>query len=224
MKRYGIIGGTFDPIHYAHLYIAYEAQKQLNLDRVIFMPAGKQPLKTEKRVTDSNLRYEMVKMAIEEFEEFSISSYEIEKEGLSFTYETLEYFKQNNIEDIIKIDEKHSELKINRTEDKELFFITGADCLMYIEKWEKVYKIFSLCTLVVFVRGGLDKEKLIEQKSKIEKKYNAKIIILDLKELEISSTDIRNRVNENKRIDFFVPPNVIKFINENKLYTNKTTS
>lgn len=79
MKRYGIIGGTFDPIHYAHLYIAYEAQKQLNLDKVIFMPAGKQPLKTENKVTDSNLRYEMAKMAIEEFDEFSISSYEIEK-------------------------------------------------------------------------------------------------------------------------------------------------
>ena len=61
MKRYGIIGGTFDPIHNAHLYIAYEAKEQLNLDEVIFMPAGKQPLKAENIVTDSKLRYEMVK-------------------------------------------------------------------------------------------------------------------------------------------------------------------
>lgn len=221
MKRYGIIGGTFDPIHYAHLYIAYEAQKQLNLDKVIFMPAGKQPLKAKNKVTDANYRYEMVEMAIEEFEEFSISSYEIEKEGLSFTYETLEYFKKNTIEHIIKGDKKYSELESNKTEDKELFFITGADCLMYIEKWKQVSKIFSLCTLVVFVRGGFNKEKLIEQKTRIEKKYSCKIIILDLKALEISSTDIRNRVKEDKRIDFFVPPKVVKFIYENKLYTNK---
>lgn len=218
MKRYGIIGGTFDPIHYAHLYIAYEAQKQLNLDKVIFMPAGKQPLKTENKVTDSNLRYEMAKMAIEEFDEFSISSYEIEKEGLSFTYETLEYIKENTIENIIQDHKKLSKSKNNKTENKELFFITGADCLMSIEKWRGVSEIFSLCTLVVFVRGGFNKEKLIEQKSRIEEKYNGRIIVLDLKELEISSTDIRNRVMENKRIDFFVPPKVVKFIYENKLY------
>lgn len=217
MKRYGIIGGTFDPIHYAHLYIAYEAQKQLKLDKVIFMPAGKQPLKKENKVTDSNLRYEMVKMAIEEFDEFSISSYEIEKEGLSFTYETLEYLKEN----IIEYDKKDSKLKNNKIEEKELFFITGADCLMSIEKWRGVSEIFSLCTLVVFVRGGFNKEELIEQKNRIEKKYNGKIIVLDLKELEISSTDIRNRVMENKRIDFFVPPRVVKFIYENKLYRSK---
>lgn len=222
MKRYGIIGGTFDPIHYAHLYIAYEAKKQLNLDKVIFMPAGKQPLKTENKVTDSNLRYEMVKMAIEEFEEFSISSYEIEKEGLSFTYETLEYIKENTIENIIEDDKKFGESKNDKTENKELFFITGADCLMSIEKWRGVSEIFSLCTLVVFVRGGFNKENLIDQKSRIEEKYNGRIIVLDLKELEISSTDIRNRVKENKRIDFFVPSKVVNFIYENKLYISKT--
>ena len=78
MVRYGIIGGTFDPIHYAHLYIAYEAKEQLNLDKVIFMPAGQQPFKVENNVTSANLRYEMVKEAIKPYDEFSISDYEIE--------------------------------------------------------------------------------------------------------------------------------------------------
>ena len=110
MKRYGIIGGTFDPIHNAHLYIAYEAKKQLDLDNVVFMPAGIQPFKKENKVTDSELRYNMVKLAIEPYKEFSISDYEIEKEGLSFTYETLEYFKENY-----------------NNEKVDLFFITGAD-------------------------------------------------------------------------------------------------
>jgi nicotinate-nucleotide adenylyltransferase len=203
MKRYGIIGGTFDPIHNAHLYIAYEAKEQLDLDKVIFMPAGKQPFKAKNIVTDSKLRYEMVKSAIEPFDEFSISSYEIEKGGLSFTYETLQYFKSKNDA---------------QNQEKELFFITGADCLISIEKWRDVQKIFSLATLVVFSRGGISKKEMVEKKQIIEEKYNGKIIILDLKELEISSTDIRERVNKNKKIDFFVPAKVVDIIYENGLY------
>ena len=203
MRRYGIIGGTFDPVHNAHLYIAYEAKEQLNLDEVIFMPAAKQPFKAENIITDSKLRYEMVKTAIESFNEFSVSSYEIEKGGLSFTYETLQHFKGES-------DAKNQE--------KELFFITGADCLISIEKWSEVEKIFSLATLVVFSRDGISKNEMIEKKKIIEEKYNGKIIILDLKELEISSTDIRERINQNKRIDFFVPPKVVDMIYKKGLY------
>ncbi|WP_236895643.1 nicotinate-nucleotide adenylyltransferase [Clostridium beijerinckii] len=203
MKRFGIIGGTFDPIHNAHLYIAYEAKEKLSLDEVIFMPAGIQPLKANNIITDPGLRYSMVKAAIEHFSEFSVSDYEIEKGGLSFTHETLEYFK-NKISD--------------RDKDNELFFITGADCLFSMEKWKEVQKIFSLATLVVFSRGGINKSDMINRKHMIEEKYNGKIIVLDLKELEISSTDIRNRVHENKRIDFFVPERVSDIIYKNRLY------
>lgn len=200
MKRYGIIGGTFDPIHYAHLYIAYEAKIQLNLDKIIFMPAGIQPFKVENKVTDSRLRYDMVKQAIEPYEEFSVSTYEIDKEGLSFTYETLEHCK-------------------NRLgKDCELFFITGADCLMSIDKWREVSKILSLCTFVVFSRGGFDNEVLKRKKEEVEKKFKCNIIILNLKQLEISSTDIRDRVKNGKRIDFFVPEKVNRLIMENNLY------
>ena len=203
MKRYGIIGGTFDPIHYAHLYIAYEAKEQLNLDEVVFMPAGKQPLKVNKEVTESKLRYDMVKTAIESYAEFSVSNYEIEKGGLSFTYETLEYFKNKS------------------TEDMELFFITGADCLITLEQWQGIEKIFSLATLVVFPREGINNKQMIEKKQEIEEKYNGKIIVLDLKELQISSTYIRERVNRKQRIDFFVPQMVIDIIYKNGLYINK---
>lgn len=199
MKRYGIIGGTFDPIHNAHLYIAYEAKEQLGLEEVIFMPAGKQPLKTEKKVTPANLRYEMVKEAIKPFKEFSISDYEIKKEGLSYTYKTLEHFKKNN-------------------SDAELFFITGADCLINIDKWKEVSKIFNICTFVVFARGGIDTESLEMHKKRVEEKYGGKIVVLKLKELEISSTDIRERVKSGKKVDFFIPERVNKLIEENNLY------
>ncbi|AOR22690.1 nicotinate-nucleotide adenylyltransferase [Clostridium taeniosporum] len=197
MKRYGIIGGTFDPIHYGHLYIAYEAMKQLNLDNVIFMPTGNPPHKEGKKVTDALIRYEMVNKAIKDFPKFSISNYEIEKKGFSYTYETLEYFKNDDI---------------------ELFFITGADCLMDIETWEKTDEILSLCNLVTFSRGGFSNKKLIKQKEYIEKKYNVNITVLALKKLEISSTDIRERIRSDKRIDFFVPKSIIELIKNNNLY------
>lgn len=206
MKRYGIIGGTFDPIHYAHLYIAYEAKEQLDLDEVIFMPAKKQPFKINNETTDSEIRYEMVKAAIEPFNGFSLSGYEIKKDGISFTYETLEYFKNE------------SDYK---SEENELFFITGADCLLSIEKWREAQKIFSLATLVVFSREGINKEEMISKKQILEERYNGKIVILDLEKLEISSTEIRNRVEKNKRIDFFVPQKVVDIIYENKLYINE---
>ena len=200
MKRYGIVGGTFDPIHNAHLYIAYEAKQQLNLDKVIFMPAGIQPFKVENKVTDSYLRYNMVEIAIEPYNEFEISPYEIKKNGISFTYETLEYLKENF------------------EEDDEIFFITGADCLISIEKWKEVSKIFSLCTFVVFTRGGFDVNEIKTKKKEVEEVYGKKIVVLELKELEISSTDIRKRVKDGKKIDFFVPEKVNQFIIENNLY------
>lgn len=203
MKRYGIIGGSFDPIHYAHLYIAYEAKEQLNLDEVIFMPTAKQPFKTENIVTDSKLRYDMIKKAIKDFDNFSVSDYEIQKGGISFTYETLEYLKEKGFAG---------------NEEEELFFITGADCLFNLEKWKNVEKIFSLSTLVVFSRGGISKAEMLERKKTLEEKYDGKIVILDLNQLEISSTEIRDRVNSDKRIDFFVPAEVANIIYSKGLY------
>lgn len=200
MKRYGIIGGTFDPIHYAHLYIAYEAKIQLNLDKIIFMPAGIQPFKVGNKVTEPMLRYDMVKIATEPYDEFDVSTYEIEKQGISFTYQTLEHLKESF------------------DEESEIFFITGADCLMSIDKWKEVEKIFSLCTFVVFSRGGFNDESLKRKKEEVEKKYNCNIVILELKQLEISSTDIRERIRSGKKVDFFVPEKVNRFIIENNLY------
>ena len=201
--KIGILGGTFDPIHNAHLYIGYEAKKQLGLDKVIFMPAGIQPLKVNEKVTSSELRLKMVNLAIKSYEFFESSTYEIEKEGLSFTYETLQYLRELYKDD----------------ENLELYFISGADCLINIEKWKAVDKILSLSKLVVFMRGGSQKDALKKQKRYIENKFNANITFLDLKELEISSTDIRKRIKENKRIDFFVPQDVAHFIYRNKLYS-----
>ncbi|MDU2490130.1 MAG: nicotinate-nucleotide adenylyltransferase [Clostridium celatum] len=199
MKRYGMMGGTFNPIHLAHLYIAYEAKETLNLDKVIFMVAGNPPHKKESSVIDSNYRYDMVKMAIKDYPDFEISDYEIQKQGYSYTYETLKYLKGDEGE-------------------VELFFIAGADSLMDIEKWKNPELVLSNCTFVAFNRGEYDKETLEKQKEKLQDKYNSNIILLDINNLDISSSMIRERIINGKRVDFFIPQKVIKYIEQNNLY------
>lgn len=199
MKRYGMMGGTFNPIHLAHLYIAYEAKEALNLDKVIFMVAGNPPHKTEANVIDSNYRYDMVEMAIKDYSGFEISDYEIQKQGYSYTYETLKYLKGDE-------------------GDIEVFFIAGADSLMDIEKWKNPELVLSNCTFVAFNRGDYSKETLEEQKKKLEDKYNSNIILLDISNLDISSSMIRERIMNGKRVDFFIPDKVMNYIEQNKLY------
>ena len=198
MKKYGIMGGTFNPIHLAHLYIAYEAKEQLNLDKVIFMPAGNPPHKKDT-IIDAKFRYEMVRRAIEGYEGFEINSYEIEKNGYSYTYETLQYLKKQE-------------------DNVEVFFIAGADSLMAIEKWSNTDLVLNNCTFVAFNRGEYNKSILEEQKYKLEKKYDAKIVILNVTDIDISSSMIRERIANGKRVDFFLPEEVKKYISENKLY------
>lgn len=197
MKKIGILGGTFNPIHLAHLYIAYEAKSQLNLDKVIFIPAGNPPHKKDKKIIEASLRYNMVCEAIKNYEDFEISKYEVEKEGYSYTFETLKQFK---------------------AKDNELYFITGADCLMDIEEWKSPEEIFKLSKFVVFNRAGYNKKNLRIQKDKIEKKFNTTINFLDIIDLEISSSIIRNRIKEGKRIDFFMSREVLEYIITNNLY------
>ena len=197
MCRVGIIGGTFDPIHLAHIYIAEEAKKKLNLDKVIFMPAGIQPLKTDKKVTEASLRLEMVQKAIEGKIGFEVSDYEIKKEGKSYTYKTLEHFYK---------------------EYKDLYFITGADCLLGIDKWKEIDKIFSMCKFVVFTRPGYNNEELVNKKRFVEEKYNGDIILLEVPGIHISSTDIREKIINNEKVDDILPAVVLDIIKEKGLY------
>lgn len=197
MKKIGVLGGTFDPIHLAHIYIAKEAKLKLNLDKVIFMPAGSQPLKQDRRVTKASLRFKMVQKAIESYEGFEVSNYEIEKKGLSYTYETLDHLKSDKY---------------------ELYFITGADCLMSLEKWKGIERIFELCNFVVFTRPGFTSKELIKQKEKIEKEYNGNIILLEVPGLEISSTEIREKIRIGNNVDKYIPKEVLDIINKENLY------
>jgi nicotinate-nucleotide adenylyltransferase len=197
MNKVGIIGGSFDPIHLAHLYIAEEAKKRLNLDKIIFIPVGSQPLKLDKKVTEASLRFNMVKVAIEGKVGFTVSDYEVKKKGVSYTYETLEYLKKD---------------------DEELYFITGADCLINLEKWRGIQRIFNLCKLVVFTRPGYNNKELVRQKGYIENKYHGEIILLELEGLNISSTEIREKIFKGESVRNLVSKSVFDIIKEKGLY------
>lgn len=197
MEKIGVLGGTFDPIHLAHIYIASEAKTKLHLDKIIFMPAGSQPLKQDKEVTKASLRFKMVQKAIEAYDGFEVSDYEIQKQGMSYTYETLEHLNSDKY---------------------EIYFITGADCLMSLERWKCISKIFSLCKFVVFTRPGFESKDIIKQKDKIEKQYNCEIILLEVQGFEISSTEIRAKLKNKEDVKEYIPKVVLDIIEEEKLY------
>lgn len=200
MVKKGIFGGTFDPIHIGHMYVANEALHSLGLDKIIFMPSGNPPHKNSKNITDAKLRYEMVRLAIENNKYMDISDYEINKGGYSYTYETLEYFNEKD------------------GNNTEWYFITGCDCLFDLNGWKNVQRIMGSCTFVVFNRPGYKKEDILKQKTMAEQKYGCSIVFLDVLLLDISSTYIRTSIKEGKDVSFFLPKGVGELIELHKLY------
>jgi nicotinate-nucleotide adenylyltransferase len=164
--KIGILGGTFDPIHYAHIHIAKAALSEVNLDKVIFMPSGNSYMKSN--VSPSIHRLNMLKLALKEYPEFEISEIEINRQGYTYTCDTIKELKE--------------------TTDDEYYFIIGTDTLLMLEKWYKPEYLFENLTFVVADRKS-DERAAKEQEYK--DKYNAKIIDLSCEYMDTSSTRIR---------------------------------
>ena len=198
MKK-AIFGGTFDPIHIGHIHIAYEALYSLNLDRILFMPAGNPPNKLNEQITDAKIRYDLVNKAIEGEKSFEISNYEINKKENSYTYETIELF---------------SKLQGNT----EWYFLIGADSLMDLNNWKNVDRILKSCRLVVYNRAGFELDKILKQKKYLENKFGNKITFLDMPIIDISSTCIRKSIKEGRNINYLLPKGVDDIVKKLRLY------
>ncbi len=195
--KIGIMGGTFDPIHNAHLIIPRCAKERFKLDKVVFMPGGNPPHKPG--VTDKRLRLQMTRLAAGN--EFDVCAYEVEKEEYSYTLKTLEYLTA-------------------KYPGNEFFFIIGEDSLRDITKWYRPREILRLCTLLVFPRESRETLARLIEKTKSE--LGGRIFAIDAPVFNVSSSEIRRRVRNGESIDAFVPPSVAEFIKANNLYAEVT--
>ncbi len=188
-NRIGIFGGSFDPVHTGHLILAQYVLEQRNLDRIIFIPCHISPHKTGQKITSGEHRLNMVKLAVENIPYLEYSDYEILKGEISYTFDTLKYLSGSF---------------------DEIELIIGYDNLLVFEKWNNPDEIVKLARLIVMKR----KTDIIEKRNR----FFDSAVILDTPTIEISSTDIRDRIIRNRTIDFLVPEPVKKYIYEKKLY------
>jgi nicotinate-nucleotide adenylyltransferase len=200
MKRIGIMGGTFDPIHKGHLALAKAAMEEYVLDKVIFIPAGTPPHKKPGEVTDKEDRFKMVKLAIKGRKGYSISRIELDRKGLSFAVDTFNALKK-----------KHGK-------KAKLFFIMGLDSINEILEWRKPLELFKLCEFIVGTRPGsrIRTFKRLVKFPPLQKEVD-KIHLMELSE-NISSSDIRQQIGEGKSVSRVVPKVIEKYIRENNLY------
>lgn len=196
--RIGIMGGTFDPIHYGHLAVAEEARIKYKLSKIIFIPSGLPPHK-DRKVSDSFHRWNMALIATLDNEDFGVSTMEVERKGPSYTIDTLKEIK-------------------NSHPNSQLYFILGADAFYDIETWSRVDEVFKMAIFVGATRPGSTSKKLKDHVEYISKKYNGTINMINVPSLEISSTDIRRRVREGLSIKYLVPWGVCSYIKKYNLY------
>ena len=202
MRKVGIMGGTFDPIHIGHLILGENAYLQFGLDKVVFMPSGNPPHKKERDGGTDLQRMDMVKLAIASNTHFEISDIEMNEEGYTYTYRTLE-----------KLVKEHP--------DTEYHFIIGADSLFYFDTWKNPQRIADACTLVVATRNHTSDEKLDEKIEFVRKRFNANIEKLDTENIDCSSSQIRSWIKEGHTVKYYVPDTVINYIHTYHVYAEK---
>ncbi len=200
MSKTGIMGGTFDPIHIGHIRLAEQAMAECKLDSVLFVPNHTPWMKHDRAVTKAEQRAAMTELAIEGHPGFRLSTVEIDAGGDSYTWQTLETLKE-------------------QYPDEEFFFILGADSLLSIEKWAHPEKIFENAVILAAVRDDCDKTKLEEQKELLASKYNARIRLLSMPFVDVSSTKIRQEFYSDPEIQKLVPPKTAAYILQNHLYS-----
>lgn len=194
MQKIGIMGGTFNPIHTAHLAIAESALSAFSLDGIMFLPNSIPPHKAHDNSIDTKHRIKMVEAAIRGNEKFFISLYEVENGGFSYTVDTLRHFS---------------------TIYEEIYFIIGGDSLRDFPKWYKPQEISDMCILAAYPRGNLDFKAHSEN---LRELFGADVRELDAPRLDISSSDIRNRLKQGKSVKNLVPDSVLEIIEKNNLY------
>ena len=199
--RWGLFGGTFDPVHYGHLLLAECCREQCGLERVWFLPAAVPPHKQQRQTTPAAARIEMLELAIAGNEAFSVSRYEVDRGGISYTVDTLEHFRQMQPEG-------------------ELMLLMGADMLNDLPHWHEAARVCELALPVVVRRPGegelnFDVLASIASAERIDEIRRHQV---EMPPIGISSTDLRRRVAAGQSIRYQTPRAVQKYIETHGLY------
>ncbi len=196
-RRVAVMGGTFDPIHYAHLLIAEDVRRRFRLPRVLFMPAGSPPHKGDDEVSSAEDRYIMALLATSNNPHFTVSRLEIDRPGPSYTIATVRG------------------LKSEAGEGAQVFFVTGADAVLELLTWHEPDAILDEATVVAVPRPGFDLDLLDET---LGARRASKITVIEAPLANISSTMIRRLVRAGESVRYLTPRPVIDYIRKRGLY------
>ena len=191
------MGGTFDPIHHGHLVAASEVASRFDLDEVVFVPTGQPWQKTERQVSAGEDRYLMTVIATASNPRFTVSRVDIERPGMTYTVDTLR------------------DIRAERGDDVDLYFITGADALAQILTWRDAERLFDLAHFVGCTRPGVELAS-----PAIAQLPQDRVTLMEIPALAISSTDCRERVGEREPIWYLVPDGIVQYIAKRGLYQN----
>jgi nicotinate-nucleotide adenylyltransferase len=197
--KIGVLGGTFDPIHSGHIMVADQGRLQLGLERVLFVPAGQPWRKTDRNIAPAIHRVEMVRLSIISHPYFEISTIEVDKPGASYSVDTMAALQQ----------------KLGS--ETELYLLMGWDSLGELPLWKEPEKLVELCRIVAFNRPGYSRPDLKSLEVSIPE-ISKNVVWLDIKPIDISSSDIRIRVRKGLPIANLVPQEVARYIEEHQLY------
>ena len=203
MRRIGIMGGTFDPIHNGHIAVGRQAYQEYSLEEVWFMPSGHPPHKKDHAVTDAEDRCEMTKLAIRDYPYFRFSDFEVKRQGNTYTAQTLTLLNE-------------------QYPDSRFFFIIGADSLFEIENWYMPERIMAQAVLLVAGRAySRASRSLDNQILYLRERYHSEIYRLHLEEMDVASVRLRRMAAEGQNLRPYVPTAVWEYIKTHHLYEER---
>lgn len=199
MKKVGILGGTFNPIHCGHIHLAERALKEAGLDQVLFIPSGVSYMKDQNEILPAHHRLEMVRLAIAEHPAFAVSDIEIQKAGNSYSHETIKALQE-------------------QYPDVRFFFLTGADTIFSIESWKDPVSIFRAVTILAAYREGRSLKQLLDQIDYLKGRYDADIRLIAADHVDVSSSELRAAIRNAEAVDSLLPQPVREYIAKYHLY------
>ena len=199
-KRLGLLGGTFDPIHYGHLDIAAKARDGFALHRMVLLPAKTPPHKPSTEHEEPEHRLEMARLAVKDKATMEVWDIELRRSGTSYTVDTL------------------MEISLATSDEYDLFYVCGSDTFLDLLSWQDIGRVLQLCTMLVVYRPGSGSEPVQRMKAHLEEVYSAQIFLTQSSGPDISSTEIRERLALGLSVSHLIPRSVEDYIRINGLY------